>query len=87
MLQNDKENLLKLKEDLRKVYNEFTESTRIDAIRSTIDSDIYETILDLIISTINEYQSNPTENVGIINSRVREIKRLIGVYNDYSKQR
>jgi hypothetical protein len=72
--------------NLKNLYNEFTEAGRINNIRTTMDKQIHDVIIDLIISTINDYQDDPTKDLKVIHNRIIELKRLIGVYNDYIKK-
>jgi len=79
----------KSKIELIDLYNQFTEYTRTGHIRRAINQDILFTILDLIVTTIDEFQEdllreNSSKNSVIIQTRIKHIKKLINIHNVYT---
>tara|TARA_Y100000296_G_C5006638_1_gene172924 strand:+ start:298 stop:570 length:273 start_codon:yes stop_codon:yes gene_type:complete len=70
--------------ELIDLYNQFTEYTRTGHIRRAVNEDILSTILDLIVTTIDEFQKHSSKNPIIIQTRIKHIKELINIHNDYT---
>ena len=71
--------------DLKELYNLFTEYTRTGKIRRTLNHEILNTILDLIVTTIDEFQDDTSKNSIVIRKRIDQLRNLIELHNDYIK--